>query len=91
MTQQGRWFLFLAFIAAMLIAGPIWAALACRSPAWLKVLDGAPSCAEFWLNRYQGLIGAAATLLAGFLAYQAAVSDARRAERKARDTQIMVL
>jgi hypothetical protein len=54
---------------------------------WLKVLDGNPSCAEFWLNRYQGLIGALATLLAGFLAYLAAMSQAKQAERQAIDAK----
>ena len=42
---------------------------------------------EFWLNRYQGLLGASATLLAGWLAYRAAITTAKRAERRAKDAQ----
>src|SRR5271155_3103254 len=87
MTRQGSWFLFGAVAAAMLIAVVMWAALACGYPAWQSVLGGAPSCAEFWLNRYQGLIGALATLFAGFLAYRAAMSEARRAEQQARNAR----
>jgi hypothetical protein len=86
MTRQG-WWLFGAGAVAVMIAVSIWAALACRNPAWQAVLNGAPSCAEFWLNRYQGLIGALATLFAGFLAYRAAVSEARRAERQVREAR----
>jgi hypothetical protein len=48
---------------------------------------GAPSCAEFWINRYQGLLGAFATLCAGFLAYRAAMSEVRRAERRMREAR----
>jgi hypothetical protein len=78
------WLIFGAAVAVVLIAVWIWAELACRNPAWQTVLNGSPSCTEFWLNRYQGLIGALATLFAGFLAYQAAMSQMRRAEREAR-------
>ncbi len=46
---------------------------------------------EFWLNRYQGLLGAGATLLAGWLAYRAAITTARRAERQAKDAQRKLL
>jgi hypothetical protein len=81
------WLIFGAAIAALLIAVWVWAEFACRSPAWQTVLSGSPSCTEFWLNRYQGLIGALATLFAGFLAYQGAVSEARRAERQAREAR----
>jgi hypothetical protein len=75
----------------MLIAVWVWAELACRSSAWHALLSGAPSCTEFWLNRYQGLIGALATLFAGFLAYRAAVSEARRADHRARDARTAML
>jgi glucose-6-phosphate dehydrogenase assembly protein OpcA len=48
------------------------------------VKDDALGPIEFWLNRYQGLLGAGATLLAGWLAYRAAITTARRAERLAK-------
>jgi hypothetical protein len=76
--------IFGAAIVALLVGAWVWAELACDNPAWQKVLNGSPSCTEFWLNRYQGLIGALATLFAGFLAYRAALSEMRRAERQAR-------
>ena len=91
MTRLGQLFLFGAIGIAVLADIMLWAAAACRSPAWQATLNGAPSCAEFWLNRYQGLLGAAATLLAGFLAYRAALSEARRAERQARDVRRAML
>jgi hypothetical protein len=85
------WFLFGTAIVAIAICLCIWAALACRNPAWRTVLNGAPSCAEFWLNRYQGLIGALATLFAGFLAYRAVLNEAKRAEKQARNARKAVL
>jgi hypothetical protein len=91
MRRQGWWFLVGALALGVLIDTGILAALACNAPAWRTLLNDAPSCAEFWLNRYQGLIGALATLTAGFLAYRAAVSEARRAERQARDVRSSAL
>ncbi len=87
MTRQGWWFLFGAVALAIAIYVIIWATLACYAPAWQAMFNNAPSCTEFWLNRYQGLIGALATLFAGFLAYRAAMSAAHRAERQARDAR----
>lgn len=93
MKRQVRWLwcLFAAAVIVILIAVWGWAELACHTPAWQTVLSGAPSCTEFWLNRYQGLIGALATLFAGFLAYRAALSEAKRAERQARQAEIAAL
>jgi hypothetical protein len=87
MTRQGWLFLSGSVAAAIVIDLIIWAGLTCHDPAWRTTLSSAPSCSEFWLNRYQGLIGALATLLAGFLAYRAAMSAAKEAERQARDAK----
>lgn len=88
MTRRRWWFLFGAIAVAIAVGAIVWAAArSCHSPAWQATLNSAPSCTEFWLNRYQGLIGALATLLAGFLAYRAAMSAAKGAERQARDAR----
>ena len=60
------WTIFGAAVVALLVGVWVWAEVACDNPAWQKVLNGSPNCTEFWLNRYQGLIGALATLFAGF-------------------------
>lgn len=49
------------------------------------------ACFEFWLNRYQGIIGAAATLLAGWLAYRAAVTTAHRADERAKKAELSII
>jgi hypothetical protein len=85
------WSMFVVATALMLVGVWVWAQVACRSPVWQTVLSGSPSCTEFWLNRYQGLIGALATLFAGFLAYKAAVSEMRLAVRRAREAQKVTL
>jgi hypothetical protein len=91
MTRPGQLFLLGSIGIAVLAVVVLWATTACHLPAWQATLNGAPSCAEFWLNRYQGLLGAIATLFAGFLAYRAAIKEARRAERQARDVRKAVL
>jgi hypothetical protein len=91
MTRAGTWFLLGAIGIAFVIYVLIWATLACSSTAWQTLMDGSPSCGEFWLNRYQGLLGAIATLLAGFLAYRAAVAEARQADTRSRNTQKAML
>jgi hypothetical protein len=87
LTRQAWWFLFGAVAVAIVVYVIVWTTLACHAPEWRATFNGVPSCAEFWLNRYQGLIGALATLLAGFLAYRAAMSVAKSAERQARDAR----
>ena len=84
LTRQAWWFLFGAVAVAIVVYVIVWTTLACHAPEWRATFNGVPSCAEFWLNRYQGLIGALATLLAGFLAYRAAMSVAKSAERQLR-------
>ena len=42
------------------------------------------ACVEYWIERYQALIGAAATLFAGYLAYRGAMITGLIAEREAR-------
>jgi hypothetical protein len=44
--------------------------------------SGGPNCAEFWLNRYQALIGAAVTFGAAVIAYVAVQQQVRVARRQ---------
>lgn len=82
-SQAKGWLSAIAVIVCCEIFGVIWllgpeavriAATESKQPYGLGIT------VEFWLNRYQTLIGATATLIAGYLAYRGAVLSIRQAE-----------
>lgn len=76
--------IFCAFAITAIMIG-LWfntEPYACPIPNALLASSQAPqpSCFEFWLNRYQTLIGAAAALFAGILAWRGAMRQVAKAD-----------
>lgn len=92
LNRAGTIFVAGAIVVGVVLDATISAIIDCNEPRWATLIAASsPSCAEFWLNRYQGLLGAGTTLLAGWLAYRAAMIAAALAESRAKKTEIAVL
>lgn len=74
----------MAFVALVHVLP--WMSAACDQAAWKDIMKTAgPSCAEFWVNRYQtawaGLIGAFAAMTAAWIAWHSIQVQIGREER----------
>jgi hypothetical protein len=87
MNREGWIFIGFVGASALAINAMPWLWTACRNPAWATVLNGAQSCPEFWLNRYQGLIGALVALGAAFVAVRPVWRQLAEMKRQADHTK----
>jgi hypothetical protein len=72
MTKDGRRFLVGSVFVGLGINIGFWLIQSCDAPLWLKLIEaGGGSCAEFWLNRYQTLIGGGAALAGAWITIRA--------------------
>lgn len=86
MTAEGKRFLLAAAVFAIAFDLCVWMMSSCGDQPWAKLIDGG-SCAEFWFNRYQTLLGGMAALAAAWMTVrtmhrQAETERADEAERR---------